>query len=304
MNGEALTFVHKRVFRGIKGFVEGGPIRAIGGFLSTPSRKGRGRGTLQTRRPPPITGFTRPPRIGAPPPPPIVRRPPPRTQTARPSIVSAAEKQLGAIVKFAGPSLPQGAIDLIIQAGGDLTGITGRTGLTTAEIISRSQDLIRGGFSGLGQGRAPIAAAIAADPCPTIGSGKGVIPAVQDFFLGGNRGGGGPTMTPGNALMGRYGAGLEPGIMPIDRAVCLRGMVLGNDGVCYNKSQIRNADRMWPRGRRPLLTGGDMRSISIAARAGKRLEGATKRLQKIGLMKKPSRAARRAPKDILIHHHD
>jgi len=98
---------------------------------------------------------------------------------------------------------------------------------------------------------------------------------------------------PGNAVMGRYGAALEPGSQIVDRAVCLRGMVLGNDDLCYNRSQIKNADRMWPRGRRPLLTGGDMRAISTAARAGKRLEGATKRLQKIGLMKKP--APRKAP---------
>jgi len=99
----------------------------------------------------------------------------------------------------------------------------------------------------------------------------------------------------GEAVMGRYGAGLVPGNKVIDRAVCLRGMVLGNDGICYNRSQIRNADREWPRGRRPLLTGGDMRAISTAARAGRRLEGATKRLQKIGLMKKPT-GRRRAPK--------
>jgi len=92
----------------------------------------------------------------------------------------------------------------------------------------------------------------------------------------------------GNAVMGQYGAGLAPGNQIVDRAVCLRGMVLGNDGICYNKSQISNKERQWPRGRRPLLTGGDMRAISTAARAGRRLTGATKRLQKIGLMKKPT----------------
>jgi len=86
--------------------------------------------------------------------------------------------------------------------------------------------------------------------------------------------------------MGRYGAALEPGSQMIDRAICLRGMQLGDDGLCYNKSQITNKQRMWPAGRKPLLTGGDMRAISIAARAGKRLEGATKRLQRMGMMKK------------------
>jgi len=102
----------------------------------------------------------------------------------------------------------------------------------------------------------------------------------------------------GDTVMGRYGAGEVPGNHVINRAVCRRGMVLGNDGVCYNRTQISNKEREWPRGRRPLLTGGDMRAISTAARAGKRLEGATKRLQKIGLMKKP--ASRRS---IAARHH-
>jgi len=99
----------------------------------------------------------------------------------------------------------------------------------------------------------------------------------------------------GEAVMGRYGAGLRPGSMVIDRAVCLKGMQLGNDGICYNKSQISNKQRQWPAGRKPLLSGGDMRAISIAARAGRRLEGATKRLQKLGMMKKPATSRRGAP---------
>jgi len=106
----------------------------------------------------------------------------------------------------------------------------------------------------------------------------------------------------GDTVMGRYGAGEQPGNMVVNRAICRPGMVLGDDGVCYNRSQISNKQREWPRGRRPLLTGGDMRAISTAARAGKRLEGATKRLQKIGLMKKPSRGASRRQIAAEIHH--
>ena len=95
----------------------------------------------------------------------------------------------------------------------------------------------------------------------------------------------------GEAVMGQYGAALVPGSLIIDRATCPRGTHLGSDGLCYNKSQITNKQRMWPAGRKPLLTGGDMRAISTAARAGRRMELATKRLQKMGMMKKP--AARR-----------
>jgi len=116
------------------------------------------------------------------------------------------------------------------------------------------------------------------------------------FFLGDQSGR--DDQPIGDTVMGRHGAGEVPGNMVIDRAICRRGMVLGDDGVCYNRSQISNKERAWPRGRRPLLTGGDMRAISTAARAGKRLEGATKRLQKIGLMKKP--ASRRS---IAARHH-
>jgi hypothetical protein len=78
-------------------------------------------------------------------------------------------------------------------------------------------------------------------------------------------------------------------------------MVLGNDGLCYNKRDIRNSDRMWPKGRAPLLTGGEMSAISKAARAAGKLERTTKRLQKIGLMKKPTRRAP-ARRDLLPGH--
>jgi len=101
-----------------------------------------------------------------------------------------------------------------------------------------------------------------------------------------------PSLGVGQAVMGRYGAGLQPGNKVIDRAVCLRGMKLGNDGICYDR--IRNSDRMWPKGRRPLLTGGEMRAISIASSAGRRLTKAAVRLHEIGLIKKP--ITRKPPK--------
>lgn len=112
------------------------------------------------------------------------------------------------------------------------------------------------------------------------------------FFIGGQTGVDDTLI--GEAIMGQYGAGVVPGNQVIDRAVCLKGMQLGNDGVCYNKAQLRNKDRMWPAGRKPLLTGGDMRAISIAARAGRRMDQATTRLRKLGMMKRfrPRRLSR------------
>ena len=95
----------------------------------------------------------------------------------------------------------------------------------------------------------------------------------------------------GEPTMGQYGAATIPGTQLVDRAVCGRGQQLGNDGLCYNKSQITNKQRMWPAGRKPLLSGGDMSAISTAAKAGRRMDLATKRLQKMGMMKKPARRA-------------
>jgi len=102
----------------------------------------------------------------------------------------------------------------------------------------------------------------------------------------------------GPAVMGRYGVGLMP--MPITRQtrVCLPGMVLGDDGVCYESRGFTNKRRAWPKGRAPLLTGGEMNAITIAARAARRVQATTKKLQKLGMLEKPRprhRAIARAP---------
>lgn len=167
----------------------------------------------------------------------------PRTSTARVTVFSEQEKNLGRRLKFTEP-------------GG-------------------------GGFS-------PPRTFSGGGPCdfPKVRDANGLCRTPTSGEFGGEQFG------VGEAVMGRYGAALQPGSMIVDRAVCLRGMQLGDDGLCYNKSQISNKQRMWPAGRRPLLSGGDMSAISTAARAGRRLEGATKRLQRMGMMKKP--AVRRA----------
>lgn len=112
--------------------------------------------------------------------------------------------------------------------------------------------------------------------------------------------GGAPLFTPvgdiGEAVMGRYGAAYVPGSMVVDRAICLAGDVVGDDGLCYPKSSLRNNQRAWPKGRRPLLTGGDMRAISVASRAADRLTRTAVRLQDMGLIKKPVAARPRKKK--------
>lgn len=190
----------------------------------------------------------------------------PRIETARVTQSGQEEKRLGAVVKFAPDVIPS-------TRGG-------------------STNLLRDSF--VGDLPCPPPLVLAPDGhCVARGSGH-----FQSHF--GNVVGGAPTPV-GDAVMGRYGAALTPGSLVIDRAVCLKGMQLGDDGLCYNKSQISNKQRMWPAGRKPLLSGGDMRAIGVAARAGRRLEGATKRLQRLGMMKKPS--ARRGPHQRLLEAH-
>lgn len=83
---------------------------------------------------------------------------------------------------------------------------------------------------------------------------------------------------------------------------CGRGNVLAIDGLCYDRKLLRKDQRMWPPGRKPLLTGGDLNAISRAARAAGRMKTQQKRLQKLGLLPKPKTTQRRiAP---VSHHHD
>ena len=195
---------------------------------------------------------------------PRVRRPPPRTTVARPSASGAAGKEFGRQLKAR--SSPTLSLAPAVAAAPRGLGIT--------------------------------------LPCIfpfRMFEGKCVPPFLGDR-PGPDRpsGGGGIVGTGapvGDAVMGRFGAALTPGSRIIDRAVCLRGMVLATDGLCYNRSQIKNSERMWPRGRRPLLSGGDMRAISIAARAASRLTRTAQRLQEIGLIQKPIVRKRRKKAD-------
>ena len=121
--------------------------------------------------------------------------------------------------------------------------------------------------------------------------------AVQRFLPGGETG----FVDFGAARMGRFGAGLEPGIQPIQKRVCPTATVLGKDGLCYNRRDIRNSERAWPRGRRPLLTGGEMRCITIAAQAARKMQNKQKQLQDLGVLKKPTPRLRRKALPAVTH---
>jgi len=125
----------------------------------------------------------------------------------------------------------------------------------------------------------------------------GVIGGIQRILPGGETG----FQEFGAAVMGQFGAALEPGVRTTNTRVCPRGTVLGVDGFCYNHRDIKNSERAWPRGRRPLLTGGDMRCISVAASAARKLAAKQKQLQTLGMLPKP--AASRKRKALPSGHH-
>jgi len=87
----------------------------------------------------------------------------------------------------------------------------------------------------------------------------------------------------GDVIAGQYGAGFVAGSRIVDVAQCPRGTVLGKDGICY--ANLANKNRLYPRGRRPLLTGGDMKAIGRARTAGNRLANAKSDLIAIGMLK-------------------
>ena len=96
---------------------------------------------------------------------------------------------------------------------------------------------------------------------------------------------GSPEGGQGEIVKGIYGVGLEPTFETINTRNCLKGYVLGDDAICYKKPLASNK-RMWPPGRRPLMTGGDLNAIAKANRAAKKLQAQKKRLESMGMLKK------------------
>jgi len=139
----------------------------------------------------------------------------------------------------------------------------------------------------------PTGLAVPETKCP---NGQiGIPPACFDLMPGGDTQGGGMYIGYGEAVMGRYGAAIQPAVRSVELHRCPRGAVLGNDGLCYNARDLRKSDRKWVPGRKPLLTGGDLNAIARASRAANKMKTQQKRLQKLGLLPKPNRG-RGAPR--------
>lgn len=125
----------------------------------------------------------------------------------------------------------------------------------------------------------------------------GFVEEVRRFLPGGQTG----FEEFGEAVMGQFGAALQPAELASTRLVCPRGTVLGVDGLCYNRRDLRNSERKWPRGTRPLLTGGDMRCIRIASQAAQKLAKKQKQLRDMGML--PPLPRKRKQKALPAGHH-
>lgn len=99
---------------------------------------------------------------------------------------------------------------------------------------------------------------------------------------------GSPSGGIGEARIGLYGPAVEPSFQTINTRVCGDDQILGKDKLCYAKGAISNKQRLWPKGRAPLLTGGQVGAIAKANAAKSKVARAYKLL---GLAK----PARRAP---------
>lgn len=153
--------------------------------------------------------------------------------------------------------------------------------------------------------RRPPVAKFAGIPIPSA------IPCVLPFrrdpitqecklFIGGQPGPEPGGVGGGQAVLGRFGAALVPDVRDVMALRCLPGMVLGKmeaDGghLCYNVKDLTNKERKWPRGRRPLGTPAELGALAKAASFGRRMESTVKRMQKIGVLKKPA-SRRPAPR--------
>jgi len=208
------SFVHKRLFGAAKGLLGGGPLGAIGGFLSPTSAYRPGGAALQ-RLPQPI---------------------------AVPRGVPWQQLTSAQLDVLAGPNwrkLSEAALDIL-------------TGTTTPR-----------------RGIAP--------------GGNGGACTPPNFYVGDICvAPGTPAGEPGQAVMGQYGAALEPLFFTINQRRCLPGMILGKDKLCYNVGAISNKERLWPKGAAPLLTGGEMSAIRKAATAAGKFQRAGKRLAAVG----------------------
>ena len=182
------------------------------------------------------------------------------------------------------------SMSLLGRIGGALKGAVGGfvTGGPGGAIAGASLGVFAGGARRPGSGSVLAGRAAPLAGCPE--GSRGFPPFCFDLFPGGAGSGSGPLVSPGDPRTSRAMIGASA-YVPMRRSIdvrrCERGAVLGYDGLCYDKRTIRKDQRAWPPGRKPLLTGGDLNAIAKAARAARRMKVQQRRLEQLGLLKRP-----------------
>jgi len=261
---EPIAFVHKRLIRGVKGFVTGGFQGAAIGLLTPDRREQKLQQATQRQvqksplRPIPRSeGFTRPPRLTRPEVPRLIV--PPAVTAAQISAGRVQTDQMSntelfRLVRGSFPLAQKRAAAATLRSRGD----DPNTPRTVAHRLFR-----------------PEPPAFSA-PAPST---KCIWPSRIDpntgrcrIFLGDQPGRDDPVATDdfGMAVRGAFGMpAIEPAVEMRQHRSCPTGMVLGRDGLCYPKAVLRRDSkfREWRPGMRPILTGGERRGITKARRS-------------------------------------
>lgn len=176
-------------------------------------------------------------------------------------------------------------------AGGLLPGGGIISGAIDALTGGRGSGVVSGPGTGCGPGLIPIGGNCV-DPTALLPGGRPFVSPAVPRAPATRVGGGGD----------RLGSGFPPDMIQSVRSDCGPRHVLGSDGLCYPKRGFPNRDRMWPKGRAPLLTGGERNAITKAAAAARKITRTTKQLQKLGMIRKPT--PRRARPPARAAHHE
>ena len=199
----------------------------------------------------------------------------PAVPTSTAAVAAAGEAEVG-IFGFLG-----NVLETAVAVGEGITGID-------VPFIGPGDTFLSGGGSGTPGGvTLPPAVPGGSGPLDVQGLAGGCIPPFRrDPLTGKCRIFAGTVSGPDPVAGSGMGA---PAVVQTQRRVCNKGSVLDVNGFCRDKRTIRNSDRMYPKPRRPLLTGGDLNCIAKASRAASRMKTQTKRLQKLGMLPKARR---------------
>lgn len=202
-------------------------------------------------------------------------------------IAAGAVTLAGAATRKSDPPPPPTETPMVPQTLSTLGGSSGRS--ATPIVPSRSAGVIPGligvGIDWLRDRAGGGGSSGSLAPCPS--GSRRVGSACIDLQPGGDVSGGGMLLSTGEVVRGRYGAAEVPEMESVRTHRCRKGLVLGDDNLCYRRGQLRKDERKWNPGTKPLFTGGDRNAVRRAAKVARAMQAQQSQLQSLGLMKRP-----------------